>query len=146
MAIRYTIGIEKIALSKRGFESLVQDSKKLISRISNAEGGMGNGWIEYLVRIAEVLKFMFLNGLIATVVNHPTMLHATSAVMKQRQNSLPMKKQLIIGTGVHRLIFIMPTRVKRAYTAILFRKSKEHQSYIFKVNSKSACIEHWLYA
>ncbi len=29
---------------------------------------------------------MFLNGLIATVVNHPTMLHATSAVMKQRQN------------------------------------------------------------
>ena len=47
MAIRYTIGIEKIALSKRGFESLVQDSKKLISRISNAEGGMGNGWIEY---------------------------------------------------------------------------------------------------
>lgn len=44
------------------------------------------------------------------------------------------------------LIFIMPTRVKRAYTAILFRKSKEHQSYIFKVNSKSACIEHWLYA
>lgn len=48
MAIRYTIGIEKIALSKRGFESLVQDSKKLISRISNAKGGMGNGWIEYL--------------------------------------------------------------------------------------------------
>lgn len=48
MVIRYTIGIEKIALSKRGFESLVQDSKKLISRISNAEGGMGNGWIEYL--------------------------------------------------------------------------------------------------
>lgn len=48
MAIRYTIGIEKIALSKRGFESLAQDSKKLISRISNAEGGMGNGWIEYL--------------------------------------------------------------------------------------------------
>ncbi len=26
------------------------------------------------------------------------------------------------------------------------RKSKEHQSYIFKVNSKSACLEHWLYA
>ena len=75
-----------------------------------------------------------------------TMLHATSAVMKQRQNSLPMKKQLIIGTGVRRLMFIMPTRVKRAYTAILFRKSKEHQSYIFKVNSKSACLEHWLYA
>ena len=48
MAIRYTIGIEKIALRKRGFKGLVQDSKKLISRISNAEGGMGNGWIEYL--------------------------------------------------------------------------------------------------
>lgn len=48
MAIRYTIGIEKNALSKRGFESLVQDIKKLISRILNAEGGMGNGWIEYL--------------------------------------------------------------------------------------------------
>lgn len=48
MAIRYTIGIEKIALSKRGFKGLVQDLKKLISRISNAEGGMGNGWIEYL--------------------------------------------------------------------------------------------------
>ena len=48
MAIRYTIGIEKITLSKRGFKGLVQDLKKLISRISNAEGGMGNGWIEYL--------------------------------------------------------------------------------------------------